>query len=162
MPYSKPMDFPNLKVPPTDPETANYQNYLAWQAQHEARRRLSATHFSLFQSRTRERSWSQALYKEEAEQQAEALKDMIERRLSTACKCDDCSREKKERSNSVSSMAPSSPTVSARSSLSSLSSPITKTACAGSRNDPSGKNSLIISPPPRSRHHRRRCQSVPS
>lgn len=149
------MDFLDIKIT-KDPEAANYQNYLIWQAQHEARRRESATQFNVFQSRARQRLFSQALYKQEAEQQSEALKNMIERRLSQACECSDCDRGSKERSNSMSSVTPSSPTNSVRSSSSSLGPSLTTTKSNGFYRGPSSRNTLILNPPPRSRHHRRR------
>lgn len=160
MPLSKPLEFPDIGIS-IDADKANYQNYLAWQAQHEARRRESATQFNVFQIRARQRLSSQAQYKEEAEQRANALRDMIERRLSQACLCDDCGRKVRERSDSVSSLtpsAPSSPTASVRSSSSSFGPPLIITKSAGSI--PSSRNSLIMSPPPRSRHHKRRTNSA--
>lgn len=158
MPLSQP-EFPDVGIS-ADADKANYQNYLAWQAQHEARRRESATQFNMFQSRARQRLSSQALYKEEAEQRSNALRDMVEQRLSKACECNDCGKQTKGRSDSITSIPPSSPTNSVRSSTSSLGPPITTTMSAGP--GPSSRNSLIVSPPPRSRHHKRRANSAVS
>ena len=158
---AKPMDFPDTKID-KDPDTANYQNYLAWQAQTQQRRRSLQTQFNLYQCRSLERTISQVQYKEEAERHTEDAKYLVECRLSAACDCRNCDTEGKSRSNSDASTNPLTQTENIQSSNDSFTSSTSlrssqdTTAC-----EPSGKNSLITSPPPRSRHHKRRSQIVP-
>lgn len=155
------MAFPNTQISAT-PERANYQNYLAWQAHTAHRKRNSQTHFNQFQMRGFERMVNQATYKESAERHTEATKDIVERRLSQACDCESCHTGHKSRSNSASSMSSLISTSSSRNSCSSLSSLSSQAPPGTEVKGPTcanGRNSLVISPPPRSRHHKRRAQS---
>lgn len=158
------MDFPDGRTS-RGPEEANWQNYLAWQAQTARRRRESQTQFNMFQTRSLERMMTQAQYKEEADRDSEAVKHMVERRLSQACNCNGCSSVIKMRSNSVGSITSTSPSRSVRSGRSSSIARVSSTSPPGTTvrgpTSASSRNSLVVSPPPQSRHHRRRAQSVP-
>ncbi len=156
------MDFPDTQIV-KDADKANYQNYLAWQAQTAERRKQAQTQFNMFQSRSIERMCSQHQFKEEIAREVESNKDAVERRLSRACTCDNCyQRLLKSRTNSDESglSAPLSPTDTRR-SLDSLTTRSSRSPLGTTVKDsPStrSRNSLVVSPPPRSRHHQRKCQ----
>lgn len=156
------MEFPGTQIV-EDADTANYQNYLAWQAQTAERRRQSVTQFNMFQSKYIERICSQQQFKEEISREVESNKDAVERRLNTACDCDSCCRTK-SRSNSnpevlaTSLSSPLSPTESRR-SLESLTTRSSRSPPGMTMKDSTStrsRNSLVASPPPRNRHHQRR------
>jgi len=158
------MEFPDTPIV-KNADKANYQNYLAWQAQTAARRRQSHTQFDIFQSKAVERMCSQQQFKEDIVREVESNKDAVERRLRTACQCDNCYYPK-GRSNSDTSTfssAPPSPTSSRRSmdSLSTRSSRSPPGTTVRNSTSPSARNSLVASSPPRSRHHQRACQREP-
>lgn len=156
------MEFPGTQIV-EDADTANYQNYLAWQAQTAERRRQSVTQFNMFQSKYMERICSHQQFKEEISREVESNKDAVERRLNTACDCDSCYRIK-SRSNSdpevpaTSLSSPLSPTESRR-SLESLTTRSSRSPPGQTMKDSTSarsRNSLVASPPPRNRHHQRR------
>jgi len=158
----KTMEFPDTAIV-RDADKANYQNYLAWQAQTAERRKQSQTQFNMFQSKAIERLCSQHQFKEDIEREIETNKNAVERRLSTACDCDSCYLTKSRSNSEVSSSAlslPPSPTSSRRSmdSLTTRSSRSPPGTTIKEATSPSSRNSLIVSPPPRSRHHQRKCQ----
>lgn len=145
-------DFPDTTIS-SDPDQANYQNYLAWQQQIAKRRRESTTHFNRFQYRAHERMCNQALFKEELERESEQLKDIVEQRLSQT-------ESRDHRSNSESSLESLDSLRSHQTSLSSASCTSPPGTTVRGPTTPSSKNSLIVSPPPRSRHHQRRRKSL--
>lgn len=156
------MDFPTNRKTTKDPDTENYNDYLKWQAGVAERKRRQATHFNLFQSRSHDRRCSHVQYKEELEQSFESAKDAVERRLSRACSCESCEPMSSGRSGSVTSNGttdPGSPTLTIGS--------LAKAPTEGTQGTPgqppmgpSSRNSLITSPPPRSRHHKRSAKSL--
>lgn len=163
------MDFPDLKSC-KDPDKANYQNYLAWQAQTAARRRESQTQFNLYQSRYYERMSHQAQFKDEIEREIERNKDIVERRLSLACDCDNCGETGSTRSSSFSSTGTTQSPLSPRSSngRDSIGSAMTQSSqgevppgtTVRGPTSANSRNSLVVSHPPRSRHHQRQSHST--
>lgn len=158
----KTMEFPDTAIV-QDADKANYQNYLAWQAQTAERRRQCQTQFNMFQSKAIERMCSQHQFKEDIEREIESNKDAVERRLSMACDCDNCYQRKSRSTSEASSSAlslPPSPK-NRRRSMDSLATRCWRSPPGTTIKDatsPRSRNSLIVSPPPTSRHHRRKCQ----
>ncbi|KAJ9655223.1 hypothetical protein H2198_005839 [Neophaeococcomyces mojaviensis] len=151
------LDFPDLTMIPTeDFDEANHQNYLAWKAHHAERRRQSTTLFNLFQCRSIERMSMHAQFKDESVRESEALKNIVERRISNACDCSVCEmnmaglRESKTRTSSDS---PTRSRISSIQSSDSVSSMNSEKSAASPTDERSGRLSLITSPPPRHRHH---------
>jgi len=163
------MEFPGTQIV-EDADTANYQNYLAWQAQIADRRRQSLTQFNMFQSKSIERICSQQQFKEEISREVESNKDAVERRLNTACDCESCYRTKSRSSSDAgvsasSSSSPPSPRDTRR-SLDSLTTRSSRSPPGTTMKDSTSersRNSFVTSPPPRNRHHqRRRCYTPDS
>lgn len=157
------LEFPGTEIVP-DADTANYRNYLAWQAQTAERRRQSLTQFNMFQSKAHERMCSQQQFKQDISREVESYKDAVERRLIMACDCDSCCQTKSRSSSdagvSTTSSSPPSPT-SNRRSLDSLTTGSSRsppgTTVRGSTSERSRDN-LVASPSPQRRHHQRRQQ----
>ena len=150
------ISLPNPSISPDiDLSAANYANFLAWQAQSRHRRASSQTHFNRFQAQCHQRTYCQLRYKELSERGAEYTKNIVERRLSQACDCEACgrpmSRSGSDASTSVDSRRSDSSSEHDLRSVRSLEDHRTSASKA------SGRNSLVIQPPPRSRHHRRRA-----
>lgn len=163
------MDFTDARI--YEPQY-QYQCYRLWQCEQAAKRRSSHTQFNLYQCRSQERLAEHSHWKMEVVRGLDATKDMVERRLSQACGCENC-HSGKGRSNStdssVGSLAsePVSPTdsfCSSRNQRNSISRRAAENMPGNTISSPTTSMShseAVVSSPPTTRHHERRKRSVP-
>lgn len=158
------MEFTDTKI--YEPQY-QHQCFRIWQNEQAAKRRSSHTQFNLYQCRSLERLAEHSQWKMDAVREADTARDIVERRLSQACDCENC-HTTKSRSNSTDSSA-TSLTSEAASPTNSFDGcrdyKYSSRRRAGSRLPGSTPKSptmgesqagLVSSTPPTSRHHQRK------